>query len=34
MSDEISTEDYTVIQNNTNLDIIPNIFNPRWLMFR
>lgn len=25
--------DYAVIQSNTNLDIIPNIFNPSWLMF-
>lgn len=24
---------YAVIQNNTNLDTIPNIFNPGWLMF-
>ena len=25
--------DYAVIQNNTNLDTIPSIFNPGWLMF-
>lgn len=24
---------YAVIQNNTNLDTIPNIFNPGWLTF-